>query len=417
MMKRVTLLLGIAVLAWAQPAWARIKLAALPVRERVEIQLDHGSYTLVEEERIVPLLKSSAQAGNNMIDFSWSNTSVDKDSIQFRPIAIREGDKFRPIKKIKGASGSEVDEVNVINVAYPPNENALVWEVFASEGCAVKVRVSYLISNLNRWFSYEALAEKDEDRLTLKKHLILRNYSGEDFGSAGVWAGFGPKFLKLVGQQEEIKMLVASFADVPINKTFTFDWYANGQLNPDKPKCSRVLMHYKLINDEKHNLGKFPLQPGKARIFIRDGRGGEAFLGEDVAQLTPLDGTMKLYLGEARDVVCERTLESNDRHAVRGNLFNQEIVLKYEIENFKDKACTLDIVEQMNRLAAEYGANPHGEAEWELEARTSKEIKLSFPDGRSLPVLSVQLPARPKDKDAKVEKVVVKFHVTIKNLW
>ncbi|MHC4562607.1 MAG: hypothetical protein ACYS8X_07540, partial [Planctomycetota bacterium] len=79
----------------AAAAWGRIKLAALPVRERVEVQLDNARYTLVEEERIVPLLKSTAATGNNRIDFSWSNTTIDKDSIQFRPIAIRKGDKFR----------------------------------------------------------------------------------------------------------------------------------------------------------------------------------------------------------------------------------------------------------------------------------------------------------------------------------
>lgn len=38
------------------PAAARVKLAALPPRERVKIQLDHDRYTLVEKKRIVPLL-------------------------------------------------------------------------------------------------------------------------------------------------------------------------------------------------------------------------------------------------------------------------------------------------------------------------------------------------------------------------
>ena len=36
---------------------ARIKLTTLPVRERVEIHLDHAQIALVEEERIVPLVK------------------------------------------------------------------------------------------------------------------------------------------------------------------------------------------------------------------------------------------------------------------------------------------------------------------------------------------------------------------------
>ncbi len=414
MNRRTAILLCAAVVvAAAGPAAARIKLAALPVRERVEIQLDNSRYTLVEEERIVPLLTSTPRAGNNMIDFSWSNTRIDKNSIQFRPIAIREAGKFRPIKTVDGQ-----EEISVINVAYPPGENALVWEVFAKAACAVKVRVSYLIANLTRSFAYRALADKEETKLTLKKYIQLRNYSGEEFGTAGVWAGFGPKFLKPVGQQEDIKMLLHRFKDVPITKTFTFDWYAHGPLNPDKPLCSKVLMHYKLTNDEKHNMGKFPLQPGKVRIFIQDGRGGEAFLGEDWARLTPLDDHMKLYLGEARDVVCKRIIKDNKRHPVRGNLFNQEITIKYEVENFKDKPCTLDVVIQMNRVARQYGRNPHGDAEWELGRQTSKQLTFTTTEfGGATPVLQLKLPARPKDKKEKVKKQTFLFHFTIKNLW
>lgn len=396
----------------AQPALARIKLAALPQRERVEIQLDNGRYTLVEEERIIPLLQSTVKTGNNKIDFSWSNTRIDKNSIQFRPLALREADAFRPIKTV-----NDQPEVSVINVAYPPNENALVWEVYAAKACAVKVRVSYLIDNLTRTFSYRALADKDETQLVLRCFLQLRNYSGEDFGEAGVWAGFGPRFTKAVGQQEEIKMLLRRFDKVAVEKTFTFDWYRHGALNPAKPLCSKVLMHYKLTNDERHGLGTFPLQPGKARIFIADGRGGEAFLGEDWAKLTPLDGTMELFIGEARDIVCKRIVEQNQRHPVHGNLFHQELILKYEIENFKDKPCTLSLVEQMNRIAREYGRDPHGDAEWERGPQTSKEFTFTYEKGGAMPVLHVKLPARPKDKDTKVEKKIVRFHFTIKNLW
>ena len=416
MTRRMAVMLALAAAVFSGPAAAfgRIKLAALPQRERVEVQLDNGRYTLVEEERIVPLLKSTAQTGNNMIDFSWSNTQIDKDSIQFHPLAVQEGHRFRPIKKL---GDGDQEEVCVINVAYPPNENALVWEVYSAEACAVKVRVSYLINHLTRTFSYRALANKDETVMVLRNFINLRNYSGEDFGSAGVWAGFGPKFLKPVGQQEEIKMLLHRFPKVKVQKTFTFDWYSHGPLNPAKPLASKVLMHYRLINDKKSGLGEFPLQPGKVRIFIDDGRGGEAFLGEDWARLTPLDGKMRLYLGEARDIVCTRIVESNQRHAVRGNLFHQELVLKYEIENFKDKPATLDIVEQLNRVAQEYGRKAHGDVEWERGGQTSKEIKFSYEFGGATPMLSVNLAARPKDKDKKVQKKTVKFHFTIKNLW
>ncbi|MHC4135909.1 MAG: hypothetical protein ACYS0K_13090, partial [Planctomycetota bacterium] len=220
-----------------------------------------------------------------------------------------------------------------------------------------------------------------------------------------------------VGQQTDIKILLAQFKRVPVRKTFTFDWYTHGQLNPDKPFASRVLMHYRLKNSEGHGLGRFPLQPGKVRIFIQDGHGGEAFLGEDRAALTPLDGEMRLYLGEARDIVCTRTIQHNQRRKIRGNLFDQEIKIKYEVENFKDKPATLDIVAQLNRLARQYAADPRGDVEWELGHDTSEGIRLTYEHGRATPALHVALPARPKDKDENVEKQTFIFHLTLKNLW
>lgn len=394
----------------AGKADARIKLAAQPERERVEIQLDNGRYTLVEEERIVPLLASTERGGNNRVDFSWANTKIDKDSIQFRPIAIRENGRFRPIRTIEGRA-----EVAVINVSYPPNENALVWEIFAHQAMALKVRVSYLIANLGRTFAYRALADKDERFLTLKHYIQLRNYSGEDFGDAGIWAGFGPKFTKPVEQQSDIRMLLERFRRVPIRKVFTFDWFANGPLNADKPLASRIPMHYELTNDKRHGLGKYPLQPGKARIFIDDGHGGEAFLGEDWARFTPLDDKLQLSLGEARDVICTRIIRDNKRHALRGNLFNQEVWLRYEIENYKDAPVTLELIEQINRLATTYGARPPGDAEWRLGEDTTEGIRITHERGGAFPTLHIDLPPRPKD--GKVVPTIITLHVLLSNLW
>ncbi len=395
---------------------ARIKLSALPHRERVEIRLDNSRYTLVEEERIIPLLKSTISRGNNMVDFSWSNTRINKSSIQFRPLAIKEGDEFRPIEDVKTQEGRDLREVSVINVSFPPGENALVWEVYAHESCAVKVRVSYLVEKLSRSFSYRAVADKDETSLVLRNFLKVRNHSGEEFGKAGIWAGFGDKFEKTISRQMDIKMLLHRFAKVPVKKTYTFDWYEHGALNQDKPFQSRVLMHYRLMNTRDNNLGLYPLPPGKVRIFIQDGKGGEAFLGEDWARLTPLDSEMKLYLGEARDVKCERTIEMNERHHRRGNLYDQEMIIAYRIQNFKDKEVTLGIVEQMNRIAQEYFGSTHGDVEWEIERKTSRGIELKREEGGARPVLYVDLPPSPGDGEG-VEEVEIKFHFRIKNLW
>jgi hypothetical protein len=395
-----------ALLLGAAPAAARVKLAALPRRERIDVQLDHGAFTLVEEERVVPLLASTPGSGNNFVDFSWANAQVDKDSVLFRPLAVREGDAFRPLRD---------GEVKVVNVAYPPGENALVFEVYAAQACAAKVRVSYVVHSLARSFAYRAVADREERFLDFRSYLVLGNRSGEEFLGAHVWAGFGPRLEASPADGDDVRLLLDRAAKVPIRKAYTFDWYTHGPLSAEKPFASRVLMHYVLRNDERNGLGRFPLPPGKARLFLDDGRGGEAFLGEDWGAPTPLDGELRLFLGEARDVVCTRTIERNERRPVEANLFHQEVRLRYEVENYKDVPVTLAIVEQLNRVAAEYAATPPGDVEWELGDGTTPGLRISTPYAGALPVLSVDLPARPAE--GAVEKRVFILHVILRNLW
>src|ERR1700749_3944648 len=79
--RRLPLSIGLVLLGAAATLHARIKLITLPPRERVEVQLDNPNATLVEEERIVPLVK-----GENQVDFSWANNQIDPSTIVFRVV-------------------------------------------------------------------------------------------------------------------------------------------------------------------------------------------------------------------------------------------------------------------------------------------------------------------------------------------
>jgi len=388
----------------APSASARIKLATLPVRERVEIQLENENATLVEEERVVTLLK-----GTNQIDFSWTNTQIDKWTILFRPLAV-------------------ADTVRVINQSYPPGENALVWEVFADKAGPVKVRISYIIGNLRRSFSYRATAEPDESALTLRNYMKVQNFSGEEFGSSAVYAGFAGVFQKEMGLAESKEMLVAKFDAVPIKKKFVFNW-RTGQVVPDEPNQRYVTMLYVLKNEKPKGaaapakgeapviLGTYPLPFGKVRIFLKDGKGGEAFTGEDWGRFTPIDDEMKLYLGLARDVKVERIVKKNERTPIRGNLFNQEVIVQYKMQNFKKDACTLDIEEDMNDLRNEFcGGGKDRDASWELLGQTTDKSKVERKSAQKIEI-HVSLAARPKEADKKPDEVIFLLHVLFKNEW
>jgi hypothetical protein len=389
-------------------ALARIKLITLPIRERVEIQLDNPNATLVEEERVVPLVK-----GVNQIDFSWANTQIDPGTIVIRVIPrVGPAEAAKPEKEAKPVAGPL--DVKVLSVSYPPNEAALVWQVSASDSGSARVRISYLLGNLNKSFHYRAVASNDEKTLVLSEYIRIQNLANESFGSTGLWAGFGPRFLKPIGINETKEMLIEKYAQVPVKKIYTVDPQQFGYL--DRPQNKLLVpMHYVLKNTKENQLGRAPLQYGKVRIFQEDGRGGSAFLGEDWGRFTPLDDEMRLYVGTAQDVVVKRTIDKNEQKRIAGNLCNRAIVVKYEIENFKDKPLTLDIAENLRALRNEVGGDTGRDVEWTLGEGTT----LKQPDKEKSTfeqvVFHVDLPARGPDQ--KAVKIVHKLDVLVKNEW
>src|SRR6266576_5732339 len=273
-MKRISLFGALFLLA-TFTAQARIKLVALPERARVVVSLNNPDATLVEEERLITL-----QKGVNKVDFSWRGVNIDATSIQVRMLG-------------------HADTVLVLNTSYPPNENALIWEISSPAPQEERVRISYLLSGLGRDVVYKAVSEPDEKSLTLRNYLRLRNDSGEDLTDAEIGIGYGASFKKTIAHEEVLEMLSERFEGLPIKKILTWD-AATLPWDPEyEKKTVGVPLSYVIKNDKQSKLGLHTLLPGKVRIFIKtreqaaaDGeRAGEgvAFTGEDWAQLTPAD--------------------------------------------------------------------------------------------------------------------------------
>src|SRR3954449_3723817 len=155
-------------------AHARVKMVALPERARVVVSLNNADATLVEEERLITL-----QKGVNKVDFSWRGVNIDGSSIQVRML-------------------THANAVTVLNTSYPPNENALIWEINSNEAQEERVRISYLLSGLTREVTYKAVAEPNETALTLRNYLRLHNESGEDLTGAEINIGYGSDFKKTI---------------------------------------------------------------------------------------------------------------------------------------------------------------------------------------------------------------------------
>ncbi|HMJ89751.1 MAG TPA: hypothetical protein VK530_08035 [Candidatus Acidoferrum sp.] len=337
-MKRIWCLTLVAMIG-GSAAHARVKLVALPERARVVVSLTHPDQTLVEEERLITL-----QKGVNKVDFSWRGVSIDSSSIQVRLL-------------------THPNDVKVLNTSYPPNENALVWEIASPAAQEERVRISYLLSGITREVTYRAVAEPNEQSMTLRNYLRLHNNSGEDLTEAEVALGYGSNFKKTIAHEEVLEMLSERVEALPVKKVLTWD-SATLPWDPEYQKSTvGIPLNYVLTNDKPHKLGTHTLLPGKVRIFIKtkeqpakdgDQPGeGVAFTGEDWAQLTPVDREMKLFIGQSRDVKVTQRRTKDERTNIRRNTSNQDVlwdkdeVYKIEIENFKKEQVNLTLVEHV----------------------------------------------------------------------
>jgi len=310
-------------------ASARTKFVALPEREETVIRLDNPYFTLVEEERVLTL-----QKGTNQVDFSWTGVSVDPDSIRIKIL-------------------DHPEEVKLISVSYPPGENALVWQIYSPQAYEEKIRISYLLKNIDRLITYRLVADKDETKVNFQSHLILRNFSGEDFSMAKILLDYGEVFEKSVAHEETKQMLLLSKDNIPIEKKLTFD----ARILPWDPEKVMgnvgIPVIYEIKNDRKSALGEFGLWYGKARIFQDDGRGSTIFLGEDNAGYTPPGEKFALYVGDSRDIVVTQRKIKDIKINVRRNngggivLYDTDEIIRVEIENFKDSTANLTLIQEI----------------------------------------------------------------------
>jgi hypothetical protein len=310
-------------------AEARIKLVSLPERELVVIRLDNPQGTLVEEDRILTL-----QKGINQVDFSWNEVGIDPESIRLTLL-------------------SHPDRVKLLSVSYPPSESALIWEIASEEAWEERVRVSYLLKNIDSLITYKALSDQAERQIELNGYLILRNFSGEDFENASIFFILGKPFEQNTVHEQTQQMLLFSTPKIPIEKVWTFD----SQIQPWDPTRLEdnvgIPVSYRLKNIKENRLGEFGLPQGKLRVFQEDGYESSIFLGEDTIDYIPIGENAMIRIGDSRDIVINQQKLLAKNINVRRNednmvvLYDTEEKINAKLENFKDQPALLTMIQHI----------------------------------------------------------------------
>jgi hypothetical protein len=140
---------------------------------------------------------------------------------------------------------------------------------------------------------------------------------------------------------KQISLLAAM--NIPVEKYLEVDgqpyYYRNpqsvGNAIPEPVKA-----FYRFNNDEAARLG-MPLPGGAIRVYQNDANGAAEFIGEDAIEHTPKGETVRVDVGNAFDVVCERKEMDYKR------LANNSAEMEYQItlRNQKESAVTVEVRE------------------------------------------------------------------------
>ena len=132
-----------------------------------------------------------------------------------------------------------------------------------------------------------------------------------------------PTTIKM-NQTKQISLLNA--ADIPTRKVYVY------------PGGDKVQVKVEFDNEEKNNVG-MALPKGKIRVFKRDTDGVPQFIGEDMIDHTPRKETVRLYIGDAFDIVGEK-IQTNYKDIGQGYQESWKVTIK----NRKEKEAITVIV-------------------------------------------------------------------------
>ncbi|MGA6956777.1 MAG: DUF4139 domain-containing protein, partial [Candidatus Acidiferrales bacterium] len=259
----------------------------------------------------------------------------------------------------------------------------LVWMLDNCGANAQKVEASYLTSNMSWSADYVLTVTRDEKAADLDGWVTLSNNSGVAYDNAKLQLVAGeihqvtpvvaqdstvrakamnapaaPQFQQetfseyhlyslerrtSIQNNESKQISLLNGTGVPVEKYLMVEGQAYYYRNPQgigNAIPEPVKVYYRFKNDQKSQLG-MPLPAGVVRVYQADSKGGIQFVGEDSISHTPKDETVKIYVGNAFDVVCER--KQTDYKKLASNLYEME----YEItlRNHKDGPVNVEVRE------------------------------------------------------------------------
>ncbi len=262
---------------------------------------------------------------------------------------------------------------------------SLLWKIESEKAGAHDCEIAYQTAGINWKCDYVAVVNRDDSQSDLTSWVTLDNKSGASYKNASLKllagdvhkvreqiddldeANMSKEFEKKsaepqfkeesfaeyhlyslkgktdVNDNETKQMSLFNASQIPVKKLFVYEphnnqyHYYQGENSSAEQK---VAVKFELANSEKNHLG-MPLPKGKVRVYKKDQDGALQFIGEDEIDHTSKDEKIRLYIGDAFDLVGERKQTNYQRISSRVSRYKYEI----RLANHKDSEVTITAVE------------------------------------------------------------------------
>lgn len=293
----------------------------------------------------------------------------------------------------------------------------LLWKLWCSEAGKHDVEFSYLTGGMRWEANYNAVAPQKGDTFDIVGWVTLENMSGKDFENANVKlmagdvarvqngggardslmmsaqavevGGPGPAVTERAFEEyhlyilqrptsvldrevKQVEFLRAT--NVPAHRIYVYDGFKvdpryrgwdfyniRNQAEYGTLSNPKVWVMLEFQNSKQSHLG-MPLPQGKVKVYRRDADARNEFIGEDQIDHTPEDETVRLYTGNAFDLVGERR-QTNFKLDSNNHWLDESFEVK--VRNHKKEQAEVRVVEHMYRWI-----------QWEITAGSTDHTKV-----------------------------------------
>jgi len=327
---------------------------------------------------------------------------------------------------LKGKDG-QIHILSVNDMVLPDLPEGLItkptleWLVESKEPKNHTLELSYMTGGMSWNADYVVVANDKDDKLDLNGWVTVRNNAGTTFENAKLKLVAGDvnrvyaptptrdgdmymeKTLNAGSSQfveqslfeyhmydlqrkttlknnEEKQLSLLTSNDISVEKEYIYDdlsgWYYGGSWSDASEKKVKVMLNFD--NSEKNNLG-IPLPKGTVKVFKKDSAGKLQFIGEDSIDHTPKDETIRLFVGQAFDIVGERK-QMDMKLLSNWYEYTWEVTLR----NHKNEDITVTVLEntggdwEITKENVDHIKESNNKIKWKVPVKANGEAKLTY---------------------------------------